>query len=176
MIIIFLNVFRKLAIIGRLSLRWCPQQNTDVHPPLFRMCHLLQSLIWQPINSLTKEPSWLSQQGTLRSCQRQQTWLPYLSSSHFSFPGSLSWGEALLHQTCLQQSGHHSVGWFCISTCFAVENTESEPPPSRVPSSPQPPQVPQTAFYLSGLQLPLILVPFILQLFHFDFEVLELLQ
>lgn len=39
-----------------------------------------------------------------------------------------------------------------------------------------PPRVPHTAFYLSGLQLPLILVTFILQLFHFDFEVLELLQ
>lgn len=42
--------------------------------------------------------------------------------------------------------------------------------------TPPPPPVPQTAGYLSGLQLPLVLVPFILQLLHFDFEVLELLQ
>lgn len=33
-----------------------------------------------------------------------------------------------------------------------------------------------TASYLGGLQLPLILIPFVFQLFHLDFEVPELLQ
>lgn len=57
----------------------------------------------------------------------------------------------------------------------AIANPEPEHRPSPMALS-HSPKAPVTASYLSGLQLPLILIPFILQFFHLDFEVPELLQ